>query len=207
MYSQGARQWAAALSLVAGATLLLRIILKFDETGSVPEAVSYLTNFFTILTNALVFGIALVVACGGRVVPRVLQAVTIAIVGVGLVYHVALAHLLDLAGLALLADHGVHTVVPAMTLFWWLFLLPKQPFRWSDMGVWTVWPLIYCGYILIRASSSGFYPYPFLNLPELGVAGLVQSILFLCLAFVAIGLVMTGVARIIGSLQWGPDKA
>ena len=198
IYSNLAKRIAGAIALIAGATLLLRIVLKFEETGSVFGAVSYLSQFFTILTNTLVFAMSLVVFFGVQVWPRLTQSLTIAIVGVGLVYHTALAHLLDLSGLALLADHGVHTIVPGITLVWWLFVAPKRQFRPSDPIVWVIWPVAYCAYILLRASSSGFYPYPFLNLPELGVGGLVQSIVLLCVAFVVVGLVLSGLSRVIG---------
>lgn len=197
-FSYGAKRFAAALVAVAGATLVLRVVLKFDETGSVLGAISYLSQFFTILTNTFVFGVMLAVVLGKWIAPRITQSLAIAIVGVGIVYHVALAHLLDLSGLALLADHGVHTVVPAMTLVWWLFFAPKQQFQPRDTIAWIVWPVAYCGYILIRASFSGFYPYPFLNLPELGVVGLVQSILLLCLAFIVIGFALTGLSKLVG---------
>lgn len=195
-YTKRSKQIASAIAVVAGLTLLLRVILKFDETGSVLGAISYLSQFFTILTNSFVFLMALGVALGASVSQQITKSLTVAIVGVGIVYHMALAHLLDLSGLALLADHGVHTIVPAMTLIWWLFFAPKAGFRPSDIVVWTIWPLVYCGYILVRASSSGFYPYPFLNLPKLGAVGLAQSIAMLCLAFIVIGIALTGVAKL-----------
>lgn len=197
-YSKPSKQIASAISVVAGFTLLLRIILKFEETGSVFGAISYLSQFFTILTNGFVFFMTLAVALGALVSPQITKSLTIAIVGVGIVYHIALAHLLDLSGIALLADHGVHTIVPAMTLIWWLFFAPKAGFRPRDVFVWIIWPLVYCGYILVRASSSGFYPYPFLNLPELGIVGLSQSIALLCLAFIVIGFALAGAAKLAG---------
>lgn len=197
-FSSGAKNFAAALVAVSGATLILRIVLKSAETESVLGAISYLSQFFTILTNTLVFGVMLAIVLGKWIAPRITQSLVIAIVGVGIVYHVALAHLLDLSGLALLADHGVHTFVPAMTLVWWLFFAPKNQFQLRDAIAWIVWPVAYCGYILIRASFSGFYPYPFLNLPELGVLGLVQSILLLCLAFIVIGFALVGLSKLVG---------
>lgn len=190
-YTQAAKLLATLTALFTAATLALRVALKTAETGSIIEAVSFLSQFFTILTNALVLCMMLAVAVGVRVAPRVTKALTIAIVGVGIVYHVALAHLLDLSGIALMADHGVHTIVPAMTLFWWFLFAPKDRFHWHEVAVWITWPLFYCGYILLRAASSGFYPYPFLNLPELGAMGLAQSIFVLCLAFIVIGLALT----------------
>lgn len=190
-FSSRARQVAAFIALVAGATLVLRIVLSISETGSISAALLFLSQFFTILTNTLVFALFAAIAFGVQVQARLIMALTIAIVGVGIVYHVALAHLLDLSGLALLADHGVHTVVPALTLIWWLWFAPKERFRPMAIPVWIAWPLIYCIYIMIRASGSGFYPYPFLNVTELGVGLVARNIVILSLAFVAIGLLLT----------------
>ena len=176
---------------------MLRLVLQTEESGSVLGALAYLSQFFTILTNAAVCLLLGAVALGAPVAPRVTQAFTIAIVGVGVVYHVALAHLRELSGLELLGDHGVHTVVPLLTFLWWLFWAPKSPLRATYALVWIAWPVLYCIYILIRAAGSGFYPYPFLNLPELGVVGLAQSIAVLCAAFVVIGLALTGMSRLV----------
>lgn len=48
----------------------------------------------------------------------------------------------DLSGIALWADHGTHTFVPALTCLWWVFFATKPAFRVSDMVVWVTWPLI-----------------------------------------------------------------
>ncbi|MFZ5976285.1 MULTISPECIES: Pr6Pr family membrane protein [unclassified Hydrotalea] len=33
---------------------------------------------------------------------------------------------------------------------------------------WLIYPLLYLVYILIRGSFSGFYPYPFVNVLQIG---------------------------------------
>lgn len=196
-YSDVARRAAAGIAIVAAVTLLTRVYLRTGEDGSVLGAISYLSQFFTILTNALIMVILAVIAAGRTMSARWVKAVVIAIVIVGIVYHLLLAHLVAFIGLAFWADHGVHTVVPALSLLWWLRLAPKPPFQWFDLGLWVVWPIAYCTYIRIRASVSGFYPYPFLNLPELGWNGLALSIAGLTLSFVVIGLVITAIGRFV----------
>ncbi|MCR9121134.1 MAG: Pr6Pr family membrane protein [Phyllobacteriaceae bacterium] len=193
-FGSRARSAAAIIALVAALTLGLRVVLSVAETGSIAGALAHLSQFFTILTNTLVLVMISAVALGARVGPRPAQALTIAIVGVGIIYHVALAHLVDFSGLSLLADHGVHTVVPALTLVWWFAFAPKEMPGPGAIAVWIAWPLVYCVYILIRAQGSGFYPYPFLNLPEIGVQGLAVSVLVISIAFVVIGFAMTAAA-------------
>ena len=194
-YSQTARGAALGIAIVAAVTLLTRVYLRTGEDGSVLGAISYLSQFFTILTNAVIMAVMALIAAGRNVSARWVKAAIIAIVIVGIVYHLLLAHLVEFVGLAFWADHGVHTVVPALSLLWWLFLAPKPPFQRFDLGLWVVWPIAYCTYILIRASFSGFYPYPFLNLPELGWNGLAVSIAGLLLSFIVIGLVITAIGK------------
>lgn len=194
-YSSTARNAALGVAIVAAITLLTRIFLRIEEDGSLIGAISYLSQFFTILTNAVVMVVMAIIARKRQVPVRWLKAVVIAIVIVGIVYHLLLAHLVEFVGLAFWADHGVHTVVPVLTAVWWFLFAQKPAFQWSDLIVWVAWPVVYCTYILIRASFSGFYPYPFLNLPELGWDGLSVSIAGLLVSFVVVGMIISGLGR------------
>ena len=191
------RNGAALIAIIAGITLLTRVILKMQQVGGVWDSISHLTQFFTILTNFLVFVMMTAIASGRDIQPKVVRAVIISIVCVGLIYHALLAHLLSLSGLDLIADHGVHTVVPALSFLWWLMWAEKPPLGLLDPVIWVVWPLTYTGYILIRASSSEFYPYPFLNFPEIGASQLSINIVGLTLSFIVVGLVITSLARVL----------
>ena len=65
------------------------------------------------------------------------------------------------------------------------------------MVVWRLpWPAIYCLYALLRAEFSGFYPYHFINLEQLGWLGLLKSVSALSLAFLLLGLVLVAYARV-----------
>lgn len=193
--SQNARRGAAVIAIVAAITLATRLYLRVLQSNGLLDALSYMSQYFTILTNAMTLLMIFWIATGRDLSPRLIKSVAIAIVGVGIIYHALLAHLVTLTGIDLLADHGTHTFVPLLTGLWWIFLAPKPPFRPSDIPLWVTWPLIYCVYILIRASFSGFYPYPFLNVPVIGWNGLFVSVAGLVLAFAIIGLVMTALGR------------
>jgi hypothetical protein len=196
-HSPASRKAAAVIAFVTMITLATRVYLRMDLGDNFFQALSYLSQFFTILTNTVVLVMTGLIASGKNISPRFTKTITIAIVGVGLFYHVLLAHLVDNQGLALLADHGVHTFVPLFTALWWVFLAPKAPLQTSDLGLWIVWPLTYCAYILIRGHFSGFYAYPFLNVPEIGWSSLVTNVVGLSVAFAVLGLLLTGVARLV----------
>ncbi|MEM7778707.1 MAG: Pr6Pr family membrane protein [Pseudomonadota bacterium] len=200
-YGTPARFLCAFIALIAVAAISFRVVIRMDELGGALPALSFLTQFFTILTNGLVCLAMILIVFGVQFGPRFLMAITISIVAVGIIYHVALSHLVEFTGLELLADHAVHTAVPTLTLLWWLAFAPKRSFSPSDIITWTAWPLMYCVYILFRASFSGFYPYPFLNLPELGVSGLVTSTAVLSLAFIVMGFGLLGLSRMVGTRE------
>ena len=191
-FSPAARTGAAIIACVAAVTLATRLYLRVQQSDGLLDALSYMSQYFTILTNTLTLLMMGWIALGRDLSPRLVKTICIAIVLVGIVYHTLLAHLVSLSGLDLWADHGTHTFVPLLSGLWWISLAPKPGFRLGDIPMWVAWPLIYCAYILIRASFSGFYPYPFLNVPDIGWDGLAISVAGLVVAFVVVGLLMTG---------------
>ena len=188
--SAASRGVAGFVALVAAVTLATRLYLRLEQSDGLLDALAYMSQYFTILTNAITFLVLAWIAAGRDLPPRWIKAVVIAIACVGVVYHSLLAHLVNLNGLELWADHGTHTFVPILTVAWWIFLAPKPDYRTRDLPLWIAWPSVYCVYILTRASYSGFYPYPFLNVPEIGWGGLARAVGGLLLGFVLVGLVL-----------------
>jgi len=179
--------------------LAVRLYLRVQQSDGALAAISYLAQFFTILTNAITLLLMVWIALGRPVSSRIVKAVIIAIVCVGVIYHALLAHLVSLNGLDLWADHGTHTFVPILSGLWWIFVAPKPEFRWVDIGLWILWPVVYCIYILVRANYSGFYPYPFLNVPEIGWNGLLVNVAGLLVGFIVVGFLLTGAGRLLGA--------
>ncbi|MFK7911748.1 MAG: Pr6Pr family membrane protein [Akkermansiaceae bacterium] len=187
------------IGVITAGILLLRIALISDEKDGVINAVSHLTQFFTILTNILVMVLMFRVG-SGRGVPDLLKlCVVVAIAGVGILYHLLLAHLWSPEGLVWLTDQGVHTVVPVLTIVWWAIFAEKTNLTFKHSIFAIIWPFIYTLYALTRAQFSGFYPYPFLNWDELGSTKLTINISVICVGFFVLGVVFIGIARIISA--------
>ncbi|CAN0587554.1 unnamed protein product, partial [Ectocarpus sp. 12 AP-2014] len=85
---------------------------------------------------------------------------------VGAVYHGLLAR--DLEGLRFWADQGLHTVLPVVTVLWWLTVAPKAGLRPVHAVWWLVWPGLYLMYALIRGEVDGRHPYFFVDPPLIG---------------------------------------
>lgn len=63
-------------------------------------------------------------------------------------------------------------------MFWFLYE-DKKKVVFSNLVPWFLFPVIYIGYVLIRGNSSGFYPYPFLNVDTLGAQQVTINIIIL----------------------------
>ncbi|MEM7722818.1 MAG: Pr6Pr family membrane protein [Pseudomonadota bacterium] len=176
--SRRARLTAAALALIAFGSVGLRIALSIEEMdGDVDAALWDLARFFTILTNTLVgltFGLTALRKTG--VYPPWIAALTLSVVLVGAVYHLLLADLITFTGLAVLADHGLHTLVPIGCLLWWLIFAPKRTLVYADLPIFAMWPALYVAYALGRGAQEGRYPYPFMNLAEIGAAAVATNL-------------------------------
>jgi hypothetical protein len=195
-------QRSVAITIVAlvGLALVLRVYLSMPEhNGIVLATIWDMARYFTILTNALVAIILVAhIAFGGQTASR-LAGITLAISIVGVVYHLLLAHLQDLSGLELVVDHIFHTIVPLGMFSWWLLFAPKAPLGPLSPITWLVWPLVYSIYAVARGLLlDGEYPYGFLDLAELGWAGLAQSMTGFLVAFALSAYLLWGTAILLG---------
>lgn len=200
--SRNSKLLALGIVAIVVAALVTRVFLTMpDHGGSFGQAIWSMYRFFTVLTNTLV-GLILAAHVLGR--PQSasrLAGITLAISIVGVVYHLLLAHLVDFSGLALVVDHAFHTVVPGLTFLWWLIYATKAPLGVIAPLTWLIWPAVYCVYAISRGLLDGEYPYPFLNLTELGWGGLAQSVLGFLIAFAIAGYLMWGVAKLLARFQ------
>ncbi len=190
-----ARTAAQLLAAITLAGLIIRVILATEQFGSFFSGVSHLFQFFTIATNTLVLWVMGSMSLN-RPVHRILQhATVVSIVGVGIIFHALLSHAGAQHGLDGLANLITHTLVPSLTLFWWLVFADLRSTRWRDSLFSLIWPSAYCVYALVRAEYSNFYPYPFINLETLGWIGLLKSVGNLSLAFLVLALLTIAYAR------------
>lgn len=124
-------------------------------------------SFFTVLTNTLA---AAVLTCAstsrqsrGRTFllqPWVSSGIAVSITVVGVAYSLLLRHLWHPQGWQWVADELLHDVMPLLFVFYWWRCVPKGHLRLGHIGLWTIYPLLYFAYVLLRGDSLGVYPYP-----------------------------------------------
>ncbi|MGF6241984.1 hypothetical protein P3T42_003738 [Paraburkholderia sp. GAS38] len=148
---------------------------------------SYLTNL-TVLAVAIGFTCVALRArsAPGRFFrkPPVLTAVVVYIVFVGIAYNTLLRHLWTPAGFRSLLNESLHTVIPLLCALYWLLFVPRFHLQLRHCLFWLVYPLGYLFMTFWRGSETDFYPYPFINVSELGYERVLVNTLLLLLGFV-----------------------
>ncbi|HJR83111.1 MAG TPA: Pr6Pr family membrane protein [Sphingomicrobium sp.] len=188
---------AIVIALTAWAGLVVQFAATFDQTGSAAETLWILLRFFTVITNLFVAIVMTKVALGRRVSPFIHAGLALAIVFVGLVYAMLLHGLVELSGLALIADYLLHYAVPIAMAVYWPAFAPKIGLRFRDPLLWCVYPLAYLFYVVVRGSVDGRYPYPFIDVAALGYGRIVLNSMLLLVAYLLAGLLLVALGRLL----------
>ncbi|MGZ0149113.1 Pr6Pr family membrane protein [Kribbella sp. WER1] len=178
------RWWHGAIAAVILASLVIQLVLIFTggadaNSGDSGAAVGLgtrlwrLFSFFTIQSNLIVLAVA-----AGLVLRPTRDGAfwgvarldsLLGIVITGLVFAIVLAPQVHLTGWALAATIGFHYISPWTTLAAWLVLGPRPRLTWRAVGLAFVWPLAWLVYIFTQGAFTHWYPYPFLDVTDLGL--------------------------------------
>ncbi|MFG3339536.1 Pr6Pr family membrane protein [Glycomyces sp. NPDC048151] len=147
-----------------------------------------LASYFTIQSNVLVcVGALLLMLRPGRDSPAFRVLHLDALLGIaitGLVFATILAPLVDLEGAALVVNAGLHFVAPVATVLGWILVGPRGRVDRATIARAFVWPVAWIAYTLVHGAFSGWYPYPFLDVAEIGYPmALLNIVLVLVVAF------------------------
>lgn len=191
MYRHFAMTTTTFLGTGTVARVLRGLLAVLIVAATVQAYVPNLFFYFTILSNTmaalLLFGQA--ARPGWMGTNGVLRgAVTLYMTITGLVYAVLLAPLdIDVGNYAPWANFVHHSLAPAALLIDWLLFPPARKLPRAAPWWWLTFPAVYFVFSLIRGSITGWFPYPFLNLDEIGAGGVaIYSVVILGI-FVAVG--------------------
>jgi hypothetical protein len=176
MDARWARVWFGATALAVAAGVVINVFVAANaKAGHFHSATARAFNvfaFFTIQSNLIVGATTLLLAWQLERSSTVFQTFRLmGMVGItltGLVYHVALAQLLDLESWALLGDQLVHTVVPILAVVGWFMFGPRRLTSARVARLSVLFPLAWLIFTLIRGAVIDWYPYPFIDVTKLG---------------------------------------
>lgn len=155
-------------------------------------------SYFTILTNimvALYFTIQVLPYSSKSKKPGVLTAITIYILIVGSIYQIILRATWDPKGLQRIVDELLHTIIPVLVIIYWYIYENKSGLSYKQIPQWAIYPLLYLFYILVRGHFSGFYPYPFVNVPDLGYNQVLINSFWILVFFMAISTLFVRIGK------------
>lgn len=166
------RIFLAVLSILAWFALAaqLYIIIRY-RSSSVGATVIQYFSYYTILTNIILAWVCTTLFINREDASkrkRILTAVLVYILTVGLTYNLILRALWKPEGLQLLADNLLHSIIPFLYLVFWILFVKKYTLEWSDILQWLLYPFVYLVYVLIRGAIYDLYPYSFIDVTQLG---------------------------------------
>ena len=179
--------------------LLLQLYLTLTaitvQGGTMPDGVWRYLGYFTVIAN--IFASAVLSCAALRQNWRRGEfAATAAMILVGVVYSLLLRESWDPKGWQKIADIALHDAMPLiMTLFW--LLRPHGDVGARDIAASLALPLGFCAYAMARGQFDGWYPYPFLDVAQLGAAAVTRNCLGIGVAFLALALLLAGLDRIL----------
>lgn len=193
--------WLAS-SLIGVSIWHVRRLVEAPVSEWLTETIITL-SYFTNLTNVLIVLMAWGLLRGrGRLAswfaaPSVQAACSLYILFVGLAFWFVLGGPQDVEAWWLwIPEATAHTLSPVLGVVWWAGFVPHGSLRAVQPVKWLAYPIGYLVYWLFRGPIVGEYPYFFIDVNELGYAGVATWSGILVAGFLVLGMSMLGVDRV-----------
>jgi hypothetical protein len=168
--------------------------------GTVPRIIDFL-SYFTIWSNIVVALVLTALALDPRRDSpglRVLRLDALLMITItGVVYAVVLAPTAVLTGWQVLANAFLHIITPVVTVAVWLIAGPRDWITWPTLWRSLVLPAVWVVYTLVRGAVIGAYPYPFIDVVELGYGRVAINLAVVLVIGVAVGAAYLGIDRLL----------
>ena len=145
-------------------------------------------SYFTIVSNVLVIAILTWVFFKPKSdseVRKVLEfSALINIIITAVIYWVLLSLVWKVEGSHSVGSWLVHYIVPALYVTNWILFRPKLTMTIKEVIAALLVPVLYLVYILWRGLLTNFYPYPFVDISQIGYSQVLTNIFFIMLFFI-----------------------
>jgi len=185
-----------------GAQLVVTATTTGGFLPTSPQRTLHVFAFFTVQSNVLVGVTSALLALrpepGGAVQRALRLAGVVGITVTGVVFHLVLRRLQDLQGYAAFADLLLHTVSPILCVVGWACFGPRAAVGRRVVAGALVFPVAWLAFTLVRGAVVGFWPYPFLDVDDLGIGIGIGTVLVNCLLVTGL---FTGLAVVAARLD------
>jgi hypothetical protein len=175
------------------------------STVSVVEAACRFLCYFTYWTNAIATLSMLLPVCLprsmlGRLLsrPTVRTVIAANLVIAGVVYHLVLREPFELTWTSQ-ADFILHYITPALYLGDWFFSVPRTRLSWHTTTHSVTVPLTYGVWMFGYGAVAQWYPYPFIEVPSIGIVETLLNLFCLLSVFVTATAMLILVDRAYGA--------
>lgn len=177
--------------------------LMYGISNNPQFSIANYLSFFTIESNiigALVFGLSGVLLIAGKAEKSdyLRGAATLYMVITGVVYILLLSNA-DVQTPIPWVNAVLHYIFPLIILADWIANPPKNQIAFKRCLVWLVFPISYAVYSLVRGHFTNWYPYPFLNVDQLGYLQVITNTLFVALGGVVLASIIYKLQRLRGN--------
>ncbi len=187
------------------------VVAESGEYDSLAVATFSFFGFLTVWSNLFVALAITAPLLGGTGrlaeffdAPNTRAAVLLYMSFVGVSFHILLAHIYNPDGIAGVANFLMHTLVPILYLVDWLLFSRKRGVTYAAIPFWLIFPVVYGVWSIIQGLVLGKFPYPFVDVVELGYSGVAINMLGFASAYgVGAVLIVTASKLIVG--QAGQD--
>lgn len=188
----------AAIAILAWIIIAAQTGLNISRDGAPLDVIWSQLRFFTFLTNITVAIVMTRAALTGqRPGASLSTAITVWITVVMLVYHALLNQGFTPDMIDFYTDHGLHTVVPVVTIGWWVMRAHKGSLGARDAALWCLFPIAYLLYALARGLIGGTYPYFFIDPTRDGWATVGAWVAAMTVLFFLVGCLYAYSARLL----------
>jgi lysylphosphatidylglycerol synthetase-like protein (DUF2156 family) len=158
-----------------------------------------LFSYFTIQSNILLLIVSVTLARNpdrdGRLWRVIRLDAVLGIIITGLVYATVLAGTSNPSGAGWWSNLGFHYVAPWWALLGWLLFGPRSRMDRRTLCWAVLWPVTWIGYTFAHGAATGWYPYPFTSVTDLGHAAAVRNMVFVVV-----------IAVLFAAILWGTDR-
>lgn len=176
-----------SISLLALLGITINVIMStLEEPFSLLRGL-WLFRYFTLQSNLLVFAYFLYVFLLGKS-NKFILGVTVYITFTFIVFAIMLSSTYHPQGWNQVANILSHYMVPIMVILYFFILNEEKSFRYKDIFLNMIYPLLYILFMLSHGMITGDYLYPFFQVANVGVFGLVITIFILVLFFIGLSI-------------------
>lgn len=187
--------------LAFAATAVAAMAYQFAKTADTAFEKANFFSFFTIHMNLLAVAtlFALVVVRRDGRTPlfdAARSAVVLYLAVGGTVFALLLSGLqAELQTTVPWVDFVVHKLIPLVLVVDWLLDPPRHRLPFWTAVAWLSFPFAWFVYTLVRGEAVEWYPYPFVNVGELGYGGVLVRVVVLLIGFALIALALLAVGN------------